>query len=88
MFSRRTPAQDKKECFGRLIRGARKRQGLSQEKLAEKMNCSRRWISNIERGISNLNWADTIYLMSTLQLEPEKVVEEVVLVVPVPTDRK
>lgn len=49
MFSRRMPTQADKECFGRLIHDARKRQHLTQEKLAERMNCSLRWINRIER---------------------------------------
>ena len=88
MFSRRMPTQADKECFGRLIHDARKRQHLTQEKLAERMNCSLRWINRIERGESSLNWKNTVFLLAILELPPEKVAEEVGLGAPILTDRK
>lgn len=88
MFSRRMPTQAEKERFERLIRDARKSRNLTQEKLAERMNCSLRWINSVERGESSLNWRDTVRLLVILELSPEKVAEEVGLVVPILTDRK
>lgn len=88
MFSRRIPTQDDRKCFGRLIREARKSQNMTQEKLAECMNCSLRWINRVERGESNLNWKDMLCLMVILELPLEKAVEEVGLDVSVPADRK
>lgn len=40
MFKKRTPSQTQKVAFGRMIRDARNSRGLTQEKLAELMNCS------------------------------------------------
>lgn len=88
MFSRRMPTQAEKERFGRLIHDARKNRNLTQEKLAERMNCSLRWINSVERGENSLNWKDTVCLLVILELPPEKVAEEVGLVVPILTDRK
>ncbi len=88
MFLRRTPTQDEKERLGQLIRKVRRRRDLTQEKLAERMKCSRRWLSSVERGESSLNWRDMLCLMVILELPPEKAVEEVGLDVSVPADRK
>ena len=88
MFLRRTPTQDEKERLGQLIRKVRRRRDLTQEKLAERMNCSLRWINRIERGESSLNWKDTVFLLAILELPPEKVAEEVGLGAPILTDRK
>ena len=88
MFLRRTPTQDEKERLGQLIRKVRRRRDLTQEKLAERMNCSLRWINIVERGESSLNWKDMLCLMVILELPPEKAVEEVGLYVSVPADRK
>lgn len=88
MFSRRIPTQDDRKCFGRLIREARKSQNMTQEKLAECMNCSLRWINRVERGESNLNWKDMIRLLLIVQLPLEKVAEEIGLNVPVAVNRK
>lgn len=88
MFSRRMPTQTERERFGRLIRETRKNLDMTQEKLAERMDCSLRWINSVERGESSLNWKDTLCLLVILELTPEKVAEEVGLDVPVLTDRK
>lgn len=82
------PTQAEKERFGRLIHDARKSRNLTQEKLAERMDCSLRWINRIEHGESSLNWKDTIGLLAILELSPKEVAEEVGLVVPILTDRK
>lgn len=88
MFSRRMPTQTERERFGRPIREARKNLDMTQEKLAERMDCSLRWINSVERGESSLNGKDTLCLLVILELTPEKVAEEVGLDVPVLTDRK
>jgi len=44
---------DKKTLLGRKIREIRKRQGLSQEMLAERAGISSQYVSNIERGKEN-----------------------------------
>lgn len=61
---------------------------MTQEKLAERMNCSLRWIIRVERGESNLNWEDTLRVMLILDLPPEKVAEEVGLDVSILTHRE
>lgn len=44
---------DKKRLLGKRIREIRKRQRLSQEKLAERAGISAQYVSNIERGKEN-----------------------------------
>lgn len=44
---------DKKKLLGKRIREIRKRQALSQEKLAERAGISAQYVSNIERGVEN-----------------------------------
>ena len=44
---------DKKKLLGKRIREIRKRQALSQEKLAERAGISAQYVSNIERGTEN-----------------------------------
>ena len=44
---------DEKRLLGNRIREIRKRQGLSQEKLAERAGISAQYVSNIERGKEN-----------------------------------
>lgn len=88
MFSKRTPPQEERERLGQLIRDARKSQGMTQEMLAECMNCSLRWISRIEGGESNLNWKDTIKLLVILKLPPEEVLKVVELDVSILACRK
>lgn len=61
---------------------------MTQEKLAERMNCSLRWINRVERGESSLNWKDTLCVMLILDLPPEKVAEEVGLDVSILTHRE
>ncbi len=82
------PTQAERECFGKIIRDARKSRDLTQERLAELLNCSLRWINSVERGESSLNWKDTICLLAVLELPPEKVAEEVGLNVSIFADRK
>lgn len=88
MFKRRIPSQVQRECFGRAVRDARIRCGLSQEKLAEAMECSPHWINNVERGKSNLNWKDTINLLAILKIDPEELAGEVKRSGAVPAGRK
>lgn len=43
------------EEIGRRITALRKKQGLTQEKLAEALNCSIKHVSHVERGVSSLS---------------------------------
>lgn len=88
MFKKRTPEEAQKKAFAKIIRDARNNIGYTQERLAESMECSVRWLSQIEEGRSSPNDMDTIRLLAILKLSPEEVAREVGLNVPVFADRK
>lgn len=86
MFKKRTPDPEQRMALGQVIRTARNRYGLTQEALAERMNCSVRWLIQIESGESCLNCIDTIHVLALLQLNPAEVAEEVGIHVLVPAN--
>lgn len=86
MFKKRTPDPEQRVALGQVIRAARNRYGLTQEALAERMNCSVRWLIQIESGESCLNCIDTIHVLALLQLNPAEVAEEVGIHVLVPAN--
>lgn len=57
--------------------------GLTQEQVAEFMQCSTRWYQKIEAGTSNPSWKDILRLMFLFHLDSTSVTQEVGLVVPV-----
>ena len=83
MFKKRTPTQAQREAFGRMVRDARKRVDLTQEKLAEAVGCSPHWVNRIECGKSDPNWADAFLLAEMLGLTLTRIPEEVGIDVPV-----
>lgn len=88
MFKKRTPSLEQRRAFGKIIRDARNGHGFTQEELAERMDCSARWIFQIEEGASSPNNMDTVLLMVILELSPKKVAGEVGWRVCVPAGRK
>jgi len=86
MLKTRTPTHEQKEAFGRMIRGARKRLGFTQEELAEAVGCSPHWVNKIECGKSNPNWADALRFIVISGLDPAKILEEAGVDVPVLTN--
>jgi len=55
--------------IGGLIRNARKKQGLSQESLAEKAGLGRTYMGRVERGEQNLSIQNLISVALALRLE-------------------
>lgn len=88
MFKKRTPDPAQKEAFGQVVRTVRNSFGLTQENLAKLMNCSVRWLVQVENGESSLNCMDTIRLLAIFELDPAEVAKEVGLHVLVPAGRK
>lgn len=88
MFKKRTPCPEQRRAFGKLIRDARNRHGFTQEQLAEYLNCSVRWIIQIEEGSSCPNNMDTVLLMLALELTAGNIAEEVGWSVCLPANRK
>ena len=54
--------------FGIRVRRARLSQGLSQEKLAEKADLDRTYISGIERGLRNVSLLNICKIADALRL--------------------
>ena len=54
--------------FGSSIKNARISLGLSQEKLAQRSNLHRTYISDVERGARNLSLYSIVRLASALQI--------------------
>lgn len=88
MFQKRTPPLEERRVFGKMIRDARNRHGYTQEQLAEYLNCSVRWIIQIEEGSSSPNNMDTVLLMVILELTAGEIAEEVGWRVCVAADRE
>lgn len=65
------------KTFGRAIRSARKRAGLSQEDLAEAAKLSRNYISDIERGVRNPGLLALVGLSRALRLPLRDMLEDV-----------
>jgi transcriptional regulator with XRE-family HTH domain len=61
--------------FGERIRQLRKKQGLSQEELAEKCDLDRTYISGIERGLRNVSIANIEKLSTALGISLSKLTE-------------
>ncbi len=59
------------EVFGERVRYFRKKQGLSQEKLAEKAGLHRTYIGMIERGEKNITLLNIFKISSALGIEIE-----------------
>lgn len=60
---------NKKELIGRRIQELRKKQGLSQERVAEKADISPNYLSRIECGKENPTLDMLIKLASALEIE-------------------
>jgi transcriptional regulator with XRE-family HTH domain len=58
------------EAVGKVIRGARKRQGLSQEALALDAGVERNYVSLIERGCNSASVRILFKLCAVLDLPP------------------
>ena len=61
----RTAIENAKE-FGRAVRAARKEAGLSQVQLAQRCNCSQRFVSEVERGKSTAELGRALRLLTEL----------------------
>jgi transcriptional regulator with XRE-family HTH domain len=63
------------EPVGQVVRGLRRRLGLSQDDLAGLLGCSRRWIIDLEQGlIVDLRLSDCQGLAAALQVDKDRIV--------------
>lgn len=63
--------------FGMNVMIARKRKGVSQEKLAELIDCSTNYISNIETGNANTTVKIIVALAEVLEVEMNTLFKDV-----------
>ena len=61
--------KDLKERFGKRLRHLRKQQKLTQEQLAEKLDCSVEFVSFMERGINAPSFATLEKLSQVFDLK-------------------
>lgn len=68
-MSKPKPTEDQLHRLGCAIRRAREAAGLTQEELAEIMDCSSRWVQKLERGRSNPHWLTFLQLCALLDID-------------------
>jgi len=61
-----------KKMIGSRIKAIRKREKLTQEKLAEKMDINSKYLSSIERGLENPTLDTLINLSESLEVEMDE----------------
>lgn len=71
---KRRPVHRRK--LGDAIRARRKQLGLSQEKLAELVDCHRNYVGNVERGEQNLTIDMLVRFAKALKVTPVNLVKE------------
>ncbi|MBC7570465.1 MAG: helix-turn-helix transcriptional regulator [Spirosoma sp.] len=64
------------QSFGELLKTLRERHGISQEKLAEKSDLHRTYISLLERGIRQPSLTTIFKIANALSLSPSEVISE------------
>ena len=65
-----------KKCIGKKIKLARARTNYTQEKLAERLEISERYIARIERGESGLKISTLVKICKILDIEADKLLFE------------
>lgn len=60
-------------AFGQVICTLRLKNNLSQEKLAEKTQLHRTYISDVERGVRNISLKNIFILANALNVQPSEI---------------
>ena len=68
-MSKLKPTDKQKEALGDALRHARDSVGLTQEELAELLDCSSRWVQKLEGPKSNPNWFTLLQLRALLGID-------------------
>ncbi len=71
--------------FAGAICTARLSYGMTQQEVADYLDCSKRWYQRIESGSSSPNLEDTIYLMAMFHIDAADIAKEVGMNVPLLT---
>ncbi len=75
-MSKPKPTESQLQLLGRAIRHAREAAGLTQEELAEIIDCSPRWVQKLERGKSNPHWMTLLQFCALLGIDTRTLEEE------------
>ena len=70
------PTKEQKQLLGLLIYRCRTSAGMTQEELAELLECTPRWVQKMESAQSNPNWTTLIKIMELFQISPAQIAEE------------
>lgn len=63
--------------LGARIRSLRESKGLTQEQVAEKMNCTRQKYARIEKGLIDISYASITSIADILEVEPNDITSAV-----------
>lgn len=88
MFYRRIPTQAERYILADLLRHGRDAQDLTQQQIAELLNCSVHWVSDMEQGKCVPNWRDVLHYAAIINLDPIVFAEEAGLRVSLSSLRK
>lgn len=61
------------EILGARIRFLRESKGLTQEQVAEKMNCTRQKYARIEKGLIDISYASIVTIAEILEVQVEDI---------------
>ena len=75
-MSKLKPTDKQKEALGDALRHARDSVGLTQEELAELLDCSSRWVQKLEGRKSNPNWFTLLQLCALLNIDVHALLEK------------
>lgn len=65
------------EILGARIRFLRESKGLTQEQVAEKMNCTRQKYARIEKGLIDISYASIVMISEILEVQVEDITSSV-----------
>ncbi len=65
------------DLLGARIKSLRESMGLTQEQVAEKMNCSRQKYSRIEKGLIDISYANITKISEIFEISTEKITSAV-----------
>ncbi|QGG47377.1 helix-turn-helix domain-containing protein [Heliorestis convoluta] len=63
--------------LGARIRSLRESKGLTQEQVAERMNCTRQKYARIEKGLVDISYASIITIAQILEVSPDQITSAV-----------
>lgn len=65
------------ELLGARIKNLREVKGLTQEQIAEQMNCTRQKYARLEKGLVDISYANIVSISNILNIEIEEITSSV-----------